>query len=441
MFSHPDVAVLVSRGNGEYFAQLRGSKDWVHLVKRSKLSGEVENGFSGRASSGPRDPIVDFALLKSSEIQARLSDITYVEIQSGSRASEGIRLVVAPRPPPGATKMSLQLDGYSLEGFSHGNRVLVNWKSLPSDVRANPDRLALALKRHTAPDPSPLVHNLESQSYSEIANKITRDPKSFRSYLNDYIEFHFKRNSELFRQKRLQELRQEIQTQQRRVGDVPEFRLQKALLDLEEGKTATVPRTLESTRTQAFKKSNGFMDELEARLSDPNISPQKRANLQTMMDYVQVSKGRDVTARWTIEHNDGRLLLGYAREELKVSKYTIGSESEGRIRAIYAEDSPRLNVADWTPSNAFTRLRDWAQADRVEIRQVQDVQLATFRPSMLIETKTGTKYRLVNSGTASNAGRAARTQCDQTGSADHNGQDHCVAVLIRPKPGTMRPAA
>jgi hypothetical protein len=438
LVSRPEIAVVVSRGNGEYFAQFRGSKEWVHLAKRSNPSAEIETGFGGRVSSGPKDPIVEFALIKSSEIEARLGDIAYVEVHSGGRASEGIRLVVAPRPPPGAAKTSLQLDGNSVEGFSHSDRLLVSWKSLPPDIRANPDRIGLALKRNTNPEPSLVVHNFESQSYSEIANKIAQDPKSFRSSFNQYVEHHSKRNLELFRLKQFKELRQEIEIQERRVGEVAEFRLLKALVDLEEGKTAAAARKLDSTGGQSFKRSNGFLDELEARLGDPNISPQKQANLETMKHYVELSNHKEPGAKWGIANESDRLQLRYEREGLEHLKY----HPNRKIEAIYVEDSSGLNVNDWTPSNAPTRLRDWVQTGRVEVTQIQDVQLSIFRPSMLVDTKTGTKYRLAHSGTASSGVKAAQTQCSQTSSADSNGQsDPCVAVLIRQNPNTMRPAA
>jgi hypothetical protein len=449
LLGHPDIAGVVRRTNGEHLVQLRGSKEWVYLSKRSRLSEDVEKGFHGRASNGPTDPIVDFGLVKSSEIEGRLSEISYVEVQAASRASEGVSIVEAARPPPEATRISLQVDGHSVEGLSHGNRVFVNWKSLPSEVRANPGRLSVALNR----DPSgaksfPLVEDFKSRLYSQITNKIAEDPKSFRTALNDSLDRQLSRNIELLRQKRFDELQQNIRTLQAYIGDLPEFRLHKALAYLEEGKTDIVARTLESTWGQPFKRSSGFLKELDARLADPSISPQKRANLQAIKDYAELSSRKNPKVRLGAEtekdiiDQKDVIHLRYESEELKQAKYIYGNETDSKLAAIYVEDSPALNISDWTPSNAPTRLKDWIQSGRVEVTQIQDVDLANFRPSMLVDAKTRAKYRLANSGMGSSVSRSAQTRCSQNNSGDDNRQPQpCLALMVRPSPATVKPAA
>src|SRR5262249_2893344 len=147
--------------------------------------------------------------------------------------------------------------------------------------------------------------------------------------------------------------------------------------------------------------------ELDARLADPSVSPQKRANLQAIKDYADLSSRKNPKVRLGAEtekdiiDQKDVIHLRYESEELRQAKYIYGNETDSKLAAIYVEDSPALNISDWTPSNAPTRLKDWIQSGRVEVTQIQDVNLATFRPSMLVDAKTRAKYRLANSGMGS----------------------------------------
>lgn len=116
-----------------------------------------------------------------------------------------------------------------------------------------------------------------------------------------------------------------------------------------------------------------------------------------------------------------------------MAPYPISDETALPQVAIYVEDSRGLNTTDWSPSNAPSRLKDWVQSGRIDVQVIQDVDLAIFTPSMLVETKSGTTYRLANSNLMSHISTVSRARCQGDSSIDESG-DPCMALLVRQTP-------
>ncbi len=439
LLGHPDVAGFLKSKNGDYLIQLRGSKEWVQLSKSSNSSEGVAEGFLGRASDGPTSPIIDFGLIKPAEVEAHLGPLKFIEVRAAGPASEGVSIVETARGPPQAREFSLQVERRQVQAFSDGDRIFVNWQSLPSEIRTDLGRLSGVIRQGVAeerPLPLPLLEEFASHSYTQIANRIVKDPTSFRQALNESLDAQLRRNIDLWKLGRLDELQERIAVSERYLGDLPEFRLQKALGQLERGKVEIAARTLDLGGGRPLRRAGGFLNEIEARLADPRLTAQQRANLQALNDFAQLSTRIKPGSELGVEIEKGQLHLRYQTGLLGKAKWTFADEKVPPKAVIYIEDSPGLNMVDWSPSSAPSRLKDWVQSGRVDIHAIEDVDLASFQPSMLIEKSSGTKYRLANSNVISGLRTASSSRCQNDNSME--GREHpCLVLLVRQNPQTV----
>jgi hypothetical protein len=374
---------------------------------------------------------VDFGLVDPAEVQVRLTSLHYVEVRPTGPASDGISIVEAARPPPHAEKISLQAGGRSVQAFSDGDRILLNWQSLPPDIRADLGQLSGALRKDiAAAHPMPMSDEFASHSYSRIANRIAEDPASFRRALTDSLDAQLRRNIELWKSGRFDELQDQLAIGERYVSDLPEFRLQKALVQLERGQPNAAARTINLGVRWPMTRTGGFLNEIEARLADPRVSAQQRANLRALTNYAELSTRTKPGTRLGVEAENGQFHLRYETEEVSKAKYSLTDEKALQKAVIYVEDSPGLNTADWSPSSAPSRLKDWVQNRHVDVQAIQDVDLASFTPSKLVETKSGTKYHLVRSNAASHISTSSRARCQGDNSTEGS-EPPCLALLVQ----------
>src|SRR5262249_21928079 len=147
--------------------------------------------------------------------------------------------------PPGARRLTVEVAGWPVEAFAEGERLVVNWQSVPSRVRTDLPQLAAALRRPAAPG-LPAAEAFAGRSYPRIADTIPRDPGAFRKGLNDFLAAEFRRNAELWKQGRIQELQDRIALLETSLDDLPELRIQKALGEIASGRAEAAARALDS---------------------------------------------------------------------------------------------------------------------------------------------------------------------------------------------------
>jgi len=279
----------------------------------------------------------------------------------------------------------------------------------------------------------PMPDEFASHSYSRIADRIAEDPASFRRALNDSLDAQLSRNVELWKGGRFDELQDQLAVGERYFGDLPEFRLQKALVQLERGQPNAAARTIDLSGHWPMTRTGGFLKEIEARLADPRLSAQQRANLRALTDYAELSTRTKPGTRLGAEAENGEIHVRLETEEVRKVKYSFTDERDLLKAVIYVEDNPGLNTADWSPSSAPSRLKDWVKSGRVNVEAIQDVDLSAFTPSMLVETKSGTKYRLVRLNFTTHISTGSRTHCQSNNSNEESGAS-CLTLLVRQSP-------
>jgi hypothetical protein len=127
-----------------------------------------------------------------------------------------------------------------------------------------------------------------------------------------------------------------------------------------------------------------------------------------------------------VKVESGRLSIRYETPQITTGKYTVSDASPLGDRPIYVEDSPALQTADWTPSTAPSQLKAWVDAGRVNVTAVKDVDLAAFRPEMLVVSAAERRsYRLVVPRGGVGAALASRPRC-----TPDDRRESCHALLV-----------
>jgi hypothetical protein len=304
------------------------------------------------------------------------------------------------RPPPNAKPVQIEYRGKQWAAYvDEGNRTYVRWSDVPDELRSAPQRLQAVMIRQgaSAADYAPIVRDFETANYPDAASRLARDPKAYRAALDNQLKEELQNYEQLVSQNKLNEAGQRLDYLMDIHGKRPELMLRRALEDLGTGRPDSALKLLEEAGGKKMIDPDRFYAEIDERIANGHLTPQDAQSLREFRAYMEIEQQmlikNDLLQRFYVSVDNGHFNL-WKDAKLVTENSSVEALSAHPHAPIYIQDTPGLNHLDFNPAVSPERLRPLVTSGKISIEQVQSAELATYRPSLILEHEAQTKLRL-----------------------------------------------
>lgn len=391
-------AYLKLDGAQGYLVKPRGSEGWMKVAPSTSQTETLAAGFQARISGpGSQAREIDVAWL-SKDLREQIPEGSYIKLENAAAQNSPARMTYAARPPPNAKRVEIEYQGRRWTAYvDDGNRTYVRWGDVPDELRSAPERLHAATLRQgaSAPDYAPIIRDFETADYSDAAGRLARDPKAYRAALDNQLTEELQNYERLVSQQKLAEAHQRLDYLLDIHGNRPELVLRRALEEIGDGKPDSALKLFEEA---GGKNPDRFYAEIDERIANGLFTPQDARSLREFRAYAEIEQQQMLTKNALLQQYYGSMDNGHFTLWWKDAKLAAEPSSVEAViehpAPIYIQDTPGLNHLDFNPAVSPERLRSLVTNGKISIERVQSAELATYRPSMVLERGTQTKLKL-----------------------------------------------
>jgi hypothetical protein len=441
------VDAFIKLQNDDYLVKSRGAEGWARLTRSTAEDSNVRPGFQARISgpgNGARD--VDVALVRD-DFSQYLQENSYVAIASDGAESDSVMMVSAARPPPAAVPTSVSYQGkpIALHVDSSAHKIYVKWSDVLPEWRSDPSVLrSLRSNAIAAPERSygTLVRQIDTGDFQSAARALVDNPANTRKVLNGHLSNELSTYDQLMRNGDILQARQDLERLLFIQGDRPELTLRRALSDLASGKPDRAIAIAKRVDGLKIPDAHRFFDEIDQLIAHGG-APQQAEQLKQFASYARIAERRASNTASSLNNFSAVLHDQKFQLELKVQKLTSEPSSVAELvrdadTPLYIQDTPGLNALDFNPATSPQRLQALINSGQVSVERVQMADLATYRPSRIVQTDTNTTLQLAGFNpngilrTLSRSTMLTRPNCDDQSAT--NGCQRAYVIVDRGQP-------
>jgi hypothetical protein len=403
----PDVETVVALGNGRgLLAKTRGTGRWIHFAAGGPEDTTVSVGFQARVS-GPEGRPVNVGWLNNGEVAGEMKSQGYVYIaDEGGTGGAPVLRVSTRGPPEGLNAETIDAGGTKLKGYhdaATGSRIF-RFEDLPAEFQQEPLRLA-SLSGDTVPKlgqaSAKFAGQMRDRQYQAAAKQMIADQAEFRNASSGYLKHQLLLYDDLMQQKQFALAMQSMNDAIDVFGRSPDLVLRKALAEIGQGRNERAIASLREAAPQRMRNPDDFFNEINHRLEQAGAGSREQGDLSEFARLAEWRQRSLATPQY-----DAQMLLAVDRDSLRL-RYETGklpSAQRGELSAVlrgdapvYVQDAPGLNNLDWNAS-MHTTLQELISGNRVAIQELDLIDIADFRPSVVYEAQSRTSYRLAGVG-------------------------------------------
>ena len=283
LLGDPDVGIVVQDGN-RYFVQMRGSNNWVRMERQAGLSEQVSEGAISRVSAGPTAPIVETVPLKGATANDILKSGGFVEMLPPPRGFKGVGLVKVQRPPPGASPEKVAIGGRQVTVYKSDGRQYLNWNELPAELRNKPGDLTQLAGTDGGGN---RWTGWTAREGSDLPKGLLDDPAAFRAQTRTATQQELREIAELQQMHKLQEANGRLAYLEAMIGQHPDIKLQRALLDIDQGHVSATAYNLTAGGNASEQGTHAALNAVNSKLSSGSLTAPQRAEYITTKEFLE----------------------------------------------------------------------------------------------------------------------------------------------------------
>jgi hypothetical protein len=440
--------VLELPGGDEFLVKAKGANGWTQMKVSPTESSDLTEGYASRISGfGPDARSIDVAFRTEQEVTTLIPRAGFIEVAPPTPGA-ATRIRFLSDASPGGTEVRLQFEGRPIAASvdPRSGAVLARLEDLPQPLLSRPGSLLdLAVHPPAQPDEFFQVRGaLERGDGETLARAIAADPDGARTALSQLRSRQIAHYEELIKSGRFEEATAELRVMLAEYGDVPELLLRDALAQLERGELGRAITLAETGARGRIQGLDGFFEEIRYRIALGGSAGKE--NLEAVGNYVKWSQKAGKTRKpglgaMRLEQAGNRVTLRFETDRLSTQAATWAEVAEHPDALVYIQDTPGLNGIDFSPTSQSS-VEALIAAGEIDIRRAAQSPLAEYRPSVLFEKETGTRFRIHESrGALTNAGFAVvpLPSCEEHDSEDRSSaekssspQDCYIFIVVVP---------
>ena len=402
------VAAFARTGEHDFLVRLDGSTKWLKIGTGRTEGPELADGWQSRVA--PLDPhakSVDLAFVSDDKAASELGPGGLVRVSRASAQSDGVRLDLGARPPPGAANTSVHIEGHAFTAQRDGatGDYYLRWLDLPDDIRAHPELLR-GIGASPVQEASLGIDEIAAGRFRLAADELARAPGAFKAALDQHYVAGLKNVDVLLEQGDEGHALQLLDQMARIHGNTPEIAVRKALV-LTRTNPGMAARALNEGMKIPIRDGRPLFNEINARLA--HASGDEQQNLYQLASFSDWNN-----LRYAGAYREGIPIAVVDKGKLQIDYHAVAGLKATRIpdlppgdAPIYVQDSPGLSNLD-SPAAIQQALHNGVQGRIPQVLRMTQEDIAMFRPAKIYLPDRQISLRQVDTSSGSSARVASR---------------------------------